>query len=165
MLRRRTRKASPELPRTVMGRIIRSNTLRLKDDATFRDFVSELRDKGEIHSTALIEEIFPIVMRQMIREPHQVAEIPTFVEELHSLAGDHLKPHETELLIRHALGQDVSIEGIDPRSAGMIMSLTFMRLADIVRMTGGDVELFVNSAIIEAEAELDRKGISQVLAR
>ncbi|MEV4535199.1 hypothetical protein AB0J82_15345 [Asanoa sp. NPDC049518] len=141
--------------------MIRANLLHLDDRAQFQAWISELREKGEVHSNALMEEVFRIAIRQMIVGPQQIAEIPAFVEELQSLASDHIRPKETELLIRHALGQGVSVEYIDPKVANLMMSLTLMRLASIVRMTGGDAEGFVNSAIVKAEAALEEKGVSQ----
>ena len=149
------------VPRTVMGKVIRSNTLHLKDKAQFQVWISELREAGEIDSNALMEMTFRIAVRQMIVGPEQIAEIPAFVEELRSLVSDHVRPRETELLIRHSVGQDVTTENIDPRVANLMMALTLMRLASIVRITGGDAENFVNSTIVKAEAALEERGVPQ----
>jgi hypothetical protein len=68
--------------------VIRSNLLFLKDEANFRALISELRERGEVHSTALMEETFAIAMRQMIVGSRQIAEIPRLAAIVRLTGGD-----------------------------------------------------------------------------
>jgi len=155
----RARKRENRLPQTVKGRLLRLNVLRISDDEIQQFYISELRRNDELHSSELIKTAFPIAVRLMFYEPQHIADIPSFVGEMVSETG-LVKPRETELLIRHAVGPGPSIDNIDPEVAGISMSFTLLRFADIIDIKGGDAESFVNDVIHDAEIDLERRGIS-----
>lgn len=103
---------------------------------------------------------FEVAVRRMWKPGVDVRKIVSFVDDLRATFSEEIPALETQILIREALGEDVSTSDIDLWREIVAKTSALAGIKDVMAWD----ERTVNAVLVEAEAIAAQRGYNPTLA-
>ncbi|HEX8627892.1 MAG TPA: hypothetical protein VF755_06960 [Catenuloplanes sp.] len=145
-------------PETIVGQLWRAAMLRHSAERIRLN--EECKRTGSVAYIEYANAAFEIVIRRWFRAGVDLREISSLVQCFREAFGPTMPVLEAESLIRHALGEDVDISDIGLPDRIATYGFTLMGIADLINRDAAKVD----EVLVEAEAEVRRRGLNPVMA-
>lgn len=141
------------MPATLAGHWLRATALRQHE--TRRRLVAELKKTGFVGAPEFLLAAFQLAVTRRFTFDQDVRDITEFVKQLRYCFGaDNVPLMETEAMIRDALGEAVSLDGIAYKKSVELMGLVFVGVADDLDLPDDEID----GLLIKAELVVDSQG-------